>query len=129
MPAHPGQPDRRQAPPVITARAMSVAGRRSAPQSLVARMPQRRPRTSHSPGIGFSDPHRGVVERLGTELLAGRRRRDPHRAKVDRDLADADRVGRHLSQRLDIHGVPLVERRDLRDTPLWLPAVGGNAAV
>ncbi|MFE9968833.1 hypothetical protein [Streptomyces sp. NPDC005525] len=32
-------------------------------------MTQRRRRTSHSPGIGFSDLHRGVVERLGKELV------------------------------------------------------------
>ncbi|MFF0291508.1 hypothetical protein [Streptomyces sp. NPDC005262] len=33
-------------------------------------MTQQRRRTSHSPGREFSDPHRGVAERLGTELLA-----------------------------------------------------------
>jgi hypothetical protein len=32
-------------------------------------MTQRRRRTSHSPGIGFSDLHRVVVERLGEEVL------------------------------------------------------------
>lgn len=51
-PACPGQPDRRPLPPVIAAGARLVAGRRPAPRSLVARMPQRRRRTSDSPGMG-----------------------------------------------------------------------------
>jgi hypothetical protein len=75
-------------------------------------MTQRRPRTS---GIGFSDPHRGVVERLGTELLVVGVDEIQTVAKPAPISATPDRVGRRLPQRPDIHGVLLVERRGLRD--------------